>query len=90
MIDRRRTSLLRDEAGPAEHAVSGERRLELRCLPRPVEQIHARDVHERIRNLVLPRMSEDVMQVILAVDAKCGVWIAGPAVASGMHQVKVE
>ena len=90
VIDGGGLAFLGDETGAAEHAVAGEGGLELRRLPGPVQHVGAGDMDEGERALVLPRMGQDVVQMVSAIEVEGGVRIARQTVAPGMHEVVVQ
>ena len=89
-VDGCRPSLFGDEPCAAERAMVREGGLQLGGLPCPVHHVRAGNVDEGVRRLALPRVPQDVVEVVGTVQAEGDVGIAGAAVAAGMHQVVVE
>ena len=68
--------LFRDEAGAAVHPVVGERFLQFRWLPGPVQHVRTGDMNEAKGPVALPRILQDVVQMIRAVDTERRVGVA--------------
>lgn len=66
------------------------RRLQLRRLPGPVQQVGAGDADEGKGALPSPLVVEDVVQVIGAVEVEGRVRIARRTESARVHEVKLE
>ena len=89
VVDRCGSAVFGHEACAAKHAVPGERWLKLGRPPAPIQHIRAGYMHEGVRILTMPGMTQDIVQVVGPVEAKGGVGIAGRTISSRVHQVVV-
>jgi len=55
-----------------------------------VQHVRAGDVHEGERAFALPRIGDDVVQMVSAIEKKRRVRISGSAVATGMHEMETQ
>ena len=55
-----------------------------------MQHVGAGDVDEGEGFPAFPRMREDVVEVVGAIETEGGVWIAGQTGAAGVHEVEIE
>ena len=90
MIDGGGETFLGEETRAAEHSVVGEGGLEFGGLPSPVEHIGAGDMDEGEGFPAFPRVGDDVVHVVDAIEAKGGIGVAWSAGGTGVHEVEIE
>ena len=78
------------EARAAEHTVPGEVWLQGGRVPGPMQHVGAGDMHKRKRFLPAPRMRQDIVQVVDAIQIKRGIGITRQARTAGVHQMIVQ